>query len=310
MPSFFFLLDVPEVPVTMTVDSEATSEALAAASESVSTAAVIVYLPTLQPTSEPVSTSAPTAEALTAEGFISNTNFQYVLALCGGIFILMCMVILYQYSKIAFCMASISKDGKQGSSNSKFLKRLFKKRAADRLSEREREALKERFATDAREGELSGHALAATSVNGLLRLGGLERFEDALREIGVDDSEFFFDGHTLDDDTLTRMVGLSKEEVLRLREVLANAEKPSETLETLFKMIDLDGSGSVTKEDTIAAADKLNMTADQATKLFEALGKDGSGNITKNQFVKNFRFSISKLSRDGVSLPGPMGIAI
>lgn len=282
----------------MSVNSEATNAALAAASESIVTAAVVVYTPTPPPTSAPVQTPAPTASSssTTSDEFISRTNFLYFAGVFGGIFLMMCMVIHKQRSMLA----TLNPKSNQGSSMG-----FFKKKAVDGLSEREHQALKEAFATDAKAGDLSGHALAATTVNGLLRLGGLERFQGALAEIGIDDTEFFFDGHTLNDSTLMRIVGMNRGEVERLREVIANAEKPSDTLETVFNMVDLDGNGDLSKDEMIAAADKLNMTADQAAKLFEALDEDGSGHISKNEFSKNFRFSISGLARDGVSLPGP-----
>ena len=218
----------------MTVNSEATSEALAIASESISTAAVIVYSPTIQPTPEPVSTSMPTeSSAATSDQAISKENFQYFVGLVGCTFLLLCAIILNQHNMLVASMTSKSKDGtlQHGSSCSESINRLLKKRAVlrpqvDGLSERERQAIKEAFAADAKAGDLSGHALAANSVKGLLRSAGLERFENALREVGIDDTDFFFDGHTLDEEILTRMVGMSKNEVLLLRQVVANAEEP------------------------------------------------------------------------------------
>jgi len=56
------------------------------------------------------------------------------------------------------------------------------------------------------------------------------------------------------------------------------------TLEELFSKIDLDGDGELTRAEVVAAADLLDMSAEEACDLFDQMDVDGSGTLTRDEF--------------------------
>ena len=119
MPSFFFLLDVPEVPDDHVGGQlKLPHAALAAASESVSSLPQsIVYLrqrlrQPLQPV-QALQRQLLTSSSTSSDGLhFEDELLQYRLGCLSVVFsLLMCMVILYQYSAALPCCMALNLEG-------------------------------------------------------------------------------------------------------------------------------------------------------------------------------------------------------
>ena len=62
------------------------------------------------------------------------------------------------------------------------------------------------------------------------------------------------------------------------------APKKAFSLDGVFELIDLDGDGTLTREEVVAAAGALNMTPAEAEGLFDELDVDRSGTLTRDEF--------------------------
>ena len=70
------------------------------------------------------------------------------------------------------------------------------------------------------------------------------------------------------------------EEVLNARTAAENKSK----LNKLFNTLDANGDGELTKDEVVAGAGQLKVTAEEAAKLFDDLDEDKSGTLTRNEF--------------------------
>ena len=62
---------------------------------------------------------------------------------------------------------------------------------------------------------------------------------------------------------------------------------PPPTLSELFTLLDKNGDGTLTKEEVVAGAETLGMTAEGAAELFDKLDSSGSGTLSKDEFGLN-----------------------
>ena len=56
------------------------------------------------------------------------------------------------------------------------------------------------------------------------------------------------------------------------------------TIEELFDVLDADGDGSLTREEIIAGAHKINLTKKQASDIFDEMDTNGDGTLSKMEF--------------------------
>ena len=68
----------------------------------------------------------------------------------------------------------------------------------------------------------------------------------------------------------------------------------------LFKALDTDGSGDITKEEMLAGAIELGMTKEEASALFDQLDTDGNGVVTQEELalMKNHKKHLVTLEKE------------
>jgi len=64
----------------------------------------------------------------------------------------------------------------------------------------------------------------------------------------------------------------------------ADDAKKIAMLNQVFNTLDANGDGELTKDEVVAGAGQLKITAEEAAKLFDDLDEDKSGTLTRNEF--------------------------
>lgn len=84
----------------------------------------------------------------------------------------------------------------------------------------------------------------------------------------------------------------------------ASEEAKLLTVDELFVLLDVNGSGQLTRDEVVSAADKLNLTQEEAALLFDEMNTDYSGTLTRNALSAFVDDVVSELKDVGVSLVG------